>query len=133
MCFHSAMHNLVSFGVCIHMGHRMVLFLIFLRKLHTVFHNGCTNSAWRFLFFHILTNQHLLFLEFFILAILPGNGVMSHCSFDCISLVKSDTEPLFLCLLVTWMSPKIFCPFFNWTVFWVLSCISFLYILDTTP
>ena len=29
------------------------------------------------------------------------------------------------------MSSQIHCPFFNWVVFWLLSCKSYLYILDT--
>ena len=52
----------------------------------------------------------------------------------CISLKINIDEHLFLCLLAICvffgeMSIKVFCPFFDWIVFWLLSYMSCLYIL----
>ena len=60
----------------------------------------------------------------------------------CISLVISDTEHLFTCLLVIWM--KVMChighilwrniySFLNWVVFVLLNFRSCLYLLDVIP
>ena len=67
-----------------------------LRNLHNVFHSGCTiyiptNSIRGFLFSTSL--QHLLFIDFLMLAILPGVGrvVVSMC----VSLIISNVERIF--------------------------------------
>ena len=56
------------------LDHTAVLFLGFLRNLHAVFHNSCTNlhltnGVRGFRFLHILTN---MFVDFLMIVILTG-------------------------------------------------------------
>ena len=80
----------------------------FLRILHTVFHSGCTNlhpyqQYQRVPLFSTLSPT-------FVICWLFEDGhsdeceVVPHCSLICISLIISDVEHLFMCLLAIYMS-----------------------------
>ena len=126
------------------LGHMIVLFSVFLRNLHTVFHHGYRNLPSHQQCIRISFSpdpgQYLFLVFSLITAILTGVRCYLTVVFIQISLMPSSSECLFMCLLVTCISSMGKCLFSSSAhfpiklfAFLISNYMRCLYMLDINP